>query len=489
ELENCFENNLIALEKQLVIVKSQLRKDQNVEWEHGGKVYRLNADNQIEEVQNVLSDQDIIAGNWTGEQEQKLRFYRDEKGTIQLKAFGYRKDLRIVKDKTADLEAVSKHILQQTNVYFKNLKDITQKAPQINDESFADGRKIAIDKDATYIRIFSEGVGITKTLLKTGEVESNVYLDKPKEKAFIKVPGTATGSVEAGVMAVTDITGTVVIIYDLATDETARKETYEGLVKIKDEIKENPSELFLILADVILEEATGLSADDWQKTQAQQTDKGEKSHLYSKGAVRSTITAVASGKLITKLPKMADDLAMKMKRSKDKLKKLNDFTKKTLDEKLTYIKEAWQKHYPEIFEERGFFEILMGEYCYKKAEGWVHTADIADNFKGIDFYKGSSVENQIFAKTAVSMKTTIVKDVNKWLNSKPIQDNIKFLRDGLENTDGLISNGKSMFITKAEIHIYIPKENINIREEWLKVLNEKYPEIEFRINTIDEFLK
>lgn len=131
----------------------------------------------------------------------------------------------------------------------------------------------------------------------------------------------------------------------------------------------------------------------------------------------------------------------------------------------------------------------MGEYCYKKAEGWVHTADIADNFKGIDFYKGSSVENQIFAKTAVSMKTTIVKDVNKWLNSKPIQDNIKFLRDGLENTDGLISNGKSMFITKAEIHIYIPKENINIREEWLKVLNEKYPEIEFRINTIDEFLK
>ncbi|MFK8264877.1 AHH domain-containing protein [Capnocytophaga cynodegmi] len=318
ELENCFENNLIALEKQLVIVKSQLRKDQNVEWEHGGKVYRLNADNQIEEVQNVLSDQDIIAGNWTGEQEQKLRFYRDEKGTIQLKAFGYRKDLRIVKDKTADLEAVSKHILQQTNVYFKNLKDITQKAPQINDESFADGRKIAIDKDATYIRIFSEGVGITKTLLKTGEVESNVYLDKPKEKAFIKVPGTATGSVEAGVMAVTDITGTVVIIYDLATDETARKETYEGLVKIKDEIKENPSELFLILADVILEEATGLSADDWQKTQAQQTDKGEKSHLYSKGAVRSTITAVASGKLIAKLPKMADDLVVKMKKAKVK---------------------------------------------------------------------------------------------------------------------------------------------------------------------------
>lgn len=110
-------------------------------------------------------------------------------------------------------------------------------------------------------------------------------------------------------MAVTDITGTVVMIYDLATDENARKETYEGLVKIKDEIKENPSAFFSILVAIVSEEVTGLSPDEWSKSQQEQTDKGEKSHLLSKGSVRSAITAVASGKLITKLPKMADDLA------------------------------------------------------------------------------------------------------------------------------------------------------------------------------------
>ncbi len=246
ELENCFDNNInfTQIKKDFDFIKSQFREDQSFEWEHNGKIYALNADNQIEEVQNALSDENIISGNWQGQEEQKIRFHRNENGITQLKAFGFRRNLPIAKDKKADLEAVSKHILEQTNVYFKDLKDINQKASQIDEDAFADGRKIAIDNEATYIRIFSEGVGITKTLLKTGEVESGVYLDAPKEKAFIKAPGLVTGSVEAGVMAVTDITGTVVMIYDLATDENARKETYEGLVKIKDEIKENPSAFF-----------------------------------------------------------------------------------------------------------------------------------------------------------------------------------------------------------------------------------------------------
>lgn len=47
----------------------------------------------------------------------------------------------------------------------------------------------------------------------------------------------------------------------------------------------------------------------------------------------------------------------------------DDFIAKSLDEKLEYIKEAWEKKYPELFKERGFFEKIMGEYRYKKADG------------------------------------------------------------------------------------------------------------------------
>lgn len=61
------------------------------------------------------------------------------------------------------------------------------------------------------------------------------------------------------------------------------------------------------------------------------------------------------------------------------------------------------------------------------------------------------------------MKTSTVKDVNKWLISKPIQDNIKFLEEGLDDTKGIISNNKKMTIKNAEIHIYMPKENYNRR--------------------------
>lgn len=41
-----------------------------------------------------------------------------------------------------------------------------------------------------------------------------------------------------------------------------------------------------------------------------------------------------------------------------------------------------------MFEGRNLFEDIMGEYRYRKTEGWAHTADIADNFKAVDFYKG-----------------------------------------------------------------------------------------------------
>ena len=51
-----------------------------------------------------------------------------------------------------------------------------------------------------------------------------------------------------------------------------------------------------------------------------------------------------------------------------------------------------------MLEGRHIFEDIMGEYRNHKADGWTHTADIANNFKGVDFYKGTEIGNQIFAK-------------------------------------------------------------------------------------------
>ena len=146
---------------------------------------------------------------------------------------------------------------------------------------------------------------------------------------------------------------------------------------------------------------------------------------------------------------------------------------------------------PNMLEGRHIFEDIMGEYRNQKADGWT-TADIAHNFKGVDFYKGEVKGTQIYAETAVSMKTTIITDVKAWLNSKPIQDNLRFLKDGLENAEGLKSNGYAMHITgSAEVHIYMPKGHITekLKSEWLKELNTVHPDIKFEIYNLEDYIK
>lgn len=106
----------------------------------------------------------------------------------------------------------------------------------------------------------------------------------------------------------------------------------------------------------------------------------------------------------------------------------------------------------------------------------------------MDFYKDFVEDgNDIITKIAVSMKTTTTKDVKTWLSSEPIKKNIQFLKEGMEY--GFSSNNKRMIIKNAEIHIYIPKENIYIKGNWLKVLKEEYPDIKFKINILEDFIK
>lgn len=147
----------------------------------------------------------------------------------------------------------------------------------------------------------------------------------------------------------------------------------------------------------------------------------------------------------------------------------------------------------DMFEGRNLFEFIMGEYRYRKDDGWAHTGDIAENFKGVDFYRDFvEINNVITVKTAVSMKTTIVMDVNAWLNSKPIQDNIKFLKEGLG--ENIKSNGKRMKILEtAKIDIYMPRENITseLLNSWSDKLLDvtKSTGIEFEIHSLEKFIK
>lgn len=77
--------------------------------------------------------------------------------------------------------------------------------------------------------------------------------------------------------------------------------------------------------------------------------------------------------------------------------------------------------------------------------------------------------------------------MDMWLNSKPIQDNIKNLKDGLKN--GIQWGGKNLRFKQAEIQIYLPKENIGIKEDWLKILKAKHQEIEFKIDILEDYIK
>lgn len=171
------------------------------------------------------------------------------------------------------------------------------------------------------------------------------------------------------------------------------------------------------------------------------------------------------------------------------------FTNKTLAQKLDDIKNIWTTKYPipDMLGGRSFFEEIMGQYRYLKSSGWNHTGDISFNVKGIDFYKGTQQGGEIYASSAVSMKTTIKTDVDEWLRYQSVQDNIRYLKGGLKPDLGLIdqNNKLTMFITNAEIHIYMPKANIteSLKASWISKLNTIDSKIKFEIKALEDFIQ
>jgi len=131
-----------------------------------------------------------------------------------------------------------------------------------------------------------------------------------------------------------------------------------------------------------------------------------------------------------------------------------------------------------------------GHYRYPKGSGWGHTGDITHNFKAIDFYKGfTEVGDEIFAETAVSMKTTTTTNAETWLASNPVKNNLDNIEAGFDN--GILWNGKTLKYTKAEVHIYMPKANItpNLKNVWKTKLASERPNISFKIDALEDFVQ
>ena len=233
-----------------------------------------------------------------------------------------------------------------------------------------------------------------------------------------------------------------------------------------------------------------------------ESERLNQARLYAIAYINSIKQTENYGRVVGKIGEFGNKVSGYWQPFLDKIKSLvqvsgagnalASFINKKLAQKLDEITRIWNTKYPlqEMLEGRSFFEEIMGHYRYGKGSGWSHTSDISEFFKGVDFYKGSKVGNQIFANTAVSMKTTITTNVDNWLASAPIQKNIKFLKEGLDPTIGLASNNKTMFITNAEIHIYMPKANIteSLKTTWFNKLNTVNPKIKFEIKTLEEFI-
>ena len=269
------------------------------------------------EEKTPLSTEAIRQGNWQGTATQYARFYRTDKGYIQLMAFGFRKDLPVLKGKKADLVALSEHIQQQTNTFFKPLKEVTDK-PQLSPDpdTFADGRRFVISEQASYLRLFSEGTGIVTTLLKTGEVEENVYLEQPTKETYIQAPGVITGSTEVIAQKVTDITSLATTVYGIVVDTQVRRELKEQFIALKEQIGEDPQVLYPLFKEIVLTTLSGNTSEEWASVTNTDTDTGKRSHLATRGTGNVIVNAIVGAQLLKELPEMGKKLAQKAKEIK-----------------------------------------------------------------------------------------------------------------------------------------------------------------------------
>ncbi|MCB6089433.1 fibronectin type III domain-containing protein [Flavobacterium psychrophilum] len=350
EVSECFVGNIEAYLTQAV---ADSRANQSIEFENKGIVYKLDSTKKLVIINNPISDDQINAGNWSESgKEIKIRLTINNKGILQIKAFGINKNLVLASNKTANIPQINNHIKEQTNAFFTTYKvanpAVTPQQLGItlnnNDEVFADGKKMVIDDKVSFFKILSEGTGLVTSLLKTAEVEDKTYLNS--SNAAIKAPGLVTGSVEVVATKVTDLTSLAIGIYDLATDKKAQTEAWNGLTKITESIG-NDATLFLpILTKVLVSAASGNTPEQWQSINNPSTDSGKKGHLVTRGTENTVITAVAGVAFVKELPEIAEKLSEKIAKVRNLANIFNNFSKtidfggdiiKNLDKKLNIL--------------------------------------------------------------------------------------------------------------------------------------------------------
>lgn len=339
EIEQCYDDILNDVKEKLIALKQNFRSNQEAQFVRNGNVYRLNTNDEVEVIENALTDAQIENGEWTDNTiDQIFKVYENESGVLQFKVVGIRNNLDIFTyegiQRTADLKALSKNLKDKGNVFLSNssykvtnINDTPQAlsiqlnnpdvdSQGLSENDFADGEQIKIKEDVSFFKIISEGAGKMGELLKTGEIEESTYLNSTKPTEIVHAPPIVTGSTEAATREVTDITGVVVMVYDLTVDKEVRQQTWNGLKQVKDQVVKKPSTVFPLLGDIALEELTGSNKQTWQEALDGASDPGKRGHITTKGAVRTSISVFTGGKLVSKLPEMATKLSVKMLRRK-----------------------------------------------------------------------------------------------------------------------------------------------------------------------------
>ena len=307
-----------------------------------GKVYYLDEDGKVKERATPLSKENLNNGNWTDSDNLKIRLGYDDKGNLQVNALGIKKSIIKKGKEDTKIDVVAANLKDDFNKILSenNIKgNVTPNSVGVNlsgdnSNQFPGGGDVQIDGNKAFFTILADAGNITVDFLKTEEIQKDVYLKG--SSATIKVPGIATGTVESAAMMVTDMTSMVCMVSDLAFDKTARNEAKQGFVALKNQVVDNPNMLFPLLGEVILEEVTGGGTDEYKEAFADGTDIGRKNHLKSKMAVRTTTSILASGNFLVKLPKMMDDVVVKMSKADFRLalKKIDADNFKKLDDKL-----------------------------------------------------------------------------------------------------------------------------------------------------------
>lgn len=374
---------LPAINHLLQNLQSAARDGQEFEFTQNGIVYSLNEQNQAEIKNEPFKDADINEGNWTGYTEMNMRIGFNADGIVQFTAIGIRKDLPLATGKTASLTEISANMLTKNNALLREYQVKSVEATpntvgaNLDSDAFPDGKKVAIDKDASFMKIFCEVGGIGLSFLKTSEIEQPVYFEAHANT--IKAPPIATGAIESIGMVVTDLTSAAVMVHDIVTDEKARTQAKDGFVEIGNQIKSEPQSLFPILLDVVLEEFTGATSNNYEEMISDATNRGRKHHLTTKTAVRSATSIFTSGKILTQLPDMSMKVAAKMTKAKffkrfDDLDDIADDVLKEFKDRLKKLPDGGEKFLDD------FKDVTDAESLRKL----VDNPDFVDNWKALD---------------------------------------------------------------------------------------------------------